>query len=107
MPDRISTGHWVRITLADPPSPWPSCVVPFRWPLPLISSRPATRPPIPALAPEGSPDQPGHLIDEHWRAQRRTPPATTAPIEGRPSPQGPRPAGPGYLALLMVISCEL
>ena len=28
---------------------------------------PATRPRTLALAPEGSPDQPGHPIDEHWR----------------------------------------
>lgn len=102
MSDRISTGHWVSITLADPPSPWPSCVAPFRWLLPLISSRPATRPPIPALAPEGSPDQPGHPIDEHWRepnGEHHQP--RLRPLKAGHRPRPP-PAGSGYLALLTV-----
>ena len=99
MPDRISTGHWVRITLADPPSPWPSCVASFRWLLPLISSRPATRPPIPALAPEGSPDQPGHPIDEHWRepnGEHHQPRQRPLKPAHRPTSL---PVGPGNLPL--------
>jgi len=53
--------------------PGPSCVAPFRWLLPPICGWPATRPPTRALAPEGSPDQPGHPID----GRRRGPTANT------------------------------
>jgi len=44
---QISAGHWVRITLADPPSPRPSCVVPVRR---LSPSFPAGRLPVPRPA---------------------------------------------------------
>jgi hypothetical protein len=49
MPDRISAGPWVKI----PPLGQ--------------NDRGATRPPTPSLAPESSPDHPGHPIDQDRR----------------------------------------